>query len=146
MCSFVQNHDSLTTNPFHRNCTCSLIEFHICKNVDRISYRLSCRTVLLSIMYSQKRFSQASLQIPTKYFKSWIIMLCLELWYSVEKYSWQHRDQHISKRNYEITVVEEIHISRYIPTSLLGTGKPLAFFIMNLCFIWSVHLYRISWN
>jgi hypothetical protein len=42
------------------------------------------------------------------------------VFYSVEKYidvlwmqpfSCQHREQHISKRNYEIAEVEEIHIS-----------------------------------
>ncbi len=75
-------------------------------------------------MYSQKRFSQASLQISTKYFQSWIIMLCLELCYSVEKYSWKHEEQHISKRNNDITVVGEIHtyfhIHPHIPT---GDGK-----------------------
>jgi hypothetical protein len=37
-------------------------------------------------MYSQKRLSQASILIPTKYFQNRIIMFCLELWYCVEKY------------------------------------------------------------
>ncbi len=55
---------------------------------------------------SQKWLSQASLLIST----------CLQnrikvLNYSVE-FSCQHREQHISKRNYEMTVVQEIHISR----------------------------------
>ncbi len=47
-------------------------------------------------------------------------MFCSELWYSVEKYSIvdtaiqlsAYMEQHISKRNYDITTVEEIHISR----------------------------------
>ncbi len=30
----------------------------------------------------------------------------------MQPFSCQHRDQHISKRNYEISVVQEIHISR----------------------------------
>ena len=59
-----------------------------------------------------KKICQASLLISTKYFQNWIRMFCLELWYSVEKYICQHREQHISKRNYEISVVQEIHISR----------------------------------
>jgi hypothetical protein len=37
-------------------------------------------------MCFQKWFSQASLLISTKYFKNRIIMFCVELWYSVEKY------------------------------------------------------------
>jgi hypothetical protein len=30
----------------------------------------------------------------------------------MQSFSCQHREQHISKRNYEITLVQEIHISR----------------------------------
>ncbi len=33
-------------------------------------------------------------------------MFCLELWCSVEKYNCQHREHHISKWNYEITLVQ----------------------------------------
>ncbi len=53
----------------------------------------SCRGLIVfrlgqnfkQFMYSQKRFSQESLLISTKYFKNRIIMFCLELWYSAEK-------------------------------------------------------------
>jgi hypothetical protein len=38
-------------------------------------------------MYSQKGFSQASFLLSTKYFQNRIIMFCLELGYSVEKYN-----------------------------------------------------------
>jgi hypothetical protein len=38
-------------------------------------------------MYSQKRFSQASIQISAKFVQNRIKMFCLELWYSVKKYS-----------------------------------------------------------
>ncbi len=48
-------------------------------------------------MYAQRRFSQASHLISTKYFQNRIIMFCLQLWFSVEKY--------------EITILQEIHIS-----------------------------------
>jgi hypothetical protein len=41
-------------------------------------------------------------------------MFCLELWYSVEykmqPFSCKHREQHISKQDYEISPVQEIHI------------------------------------
>ncbi len=49
------------------------------------------------------------------YLQNIIIMLCLELKYAVdsESYSCQHREQHISKWNYELgTVEKDIHISR----------------------------------
>jgi hypothetical protein len=60
----------------------------------------------------------ASLQISSKYFQNIIIMFCLELWYSVDykmqPFSCQHREQHISKQDYEISV-KEIHFSRLEP-------------------------------
>ncbi len=47
------------------------------------SFILHCKQFSIYV-YSQKRFSQASLQISTKYFHNRIIMFCLELWYFVE--------------------------------------------------------------
>ncbi len=55
---------------------------------------------------------KALAKISTKYFHNRIIMFCLELWNSVDKYSCHYREQHISTLNYEITVVQGIHISR----------------------------------
>ncbi len=61
-----------------------------------------------------KRFCQASLPISTTYFKNKILMFCRELWCSEEKYEYKMQpfSCYNSKRNYEITVVQEIHISR----------------------------------
>jgi hypothetical protein len=88
-----------------------------------MTLELSKRCTLHAIFHLciPKKVSQASLLITTKHFQNRIIVLCLELWYSVEKYnsvtihrcshfSSQHGKQHISKRNYEITSVQEIHI------------------------------------
>ncbi len=76
----------------------------------------SCTANNFTFMYSQKRFSQPSLLISTTYFQNRIIMFCLELLYSAENkmqsFGCQHREQHIYIPNYEITVVQEIHISR----------------------------------
>jgi hypothetical protein len=63
-----------------------------------------------------KRYSQASLPKLTKNFQNRIIIFCLELCYSGEKYiTTDAAIQHISKlilMIYEISVVQEIHISR----------------------------------
>ncbi len=87
-------------------------------------YRLYMHCKQFSIYEFQNRFSQVSLIISTKYFqKNRIIMHVLSgimlFWREVQylhmqPYSCQHREQHISKRNYEISVVklQEIHISR----------------------------------
>ncbi len=41
-----------------------------------------------------KRFSRASLLISTTYLQNKIIMFCLELWFSLEKYEWGIRCSH----------------------------------------------------
>jgi hypothetical protein len=106
-CSFVQNHDSLTTNPFRRNSKCSLIEFQICKK--RWSYIVhnspmeqsfyNCNTLLTVFHWCipKRGLAKPHFKYQLNISKSWIIMLCLELWY-------------FCKRNYEIRVVEEILI------------------------------------
>jgi hypothetical protein len=72
-------------------------------------------------MFSQKRFSQASLLIFTKYLQNRITMFCPGIMiycgycmyrYQMQAFNCQHRKRDISKRNYKITVVQEIHISR----------------------------------
>jgi hypothetical protein len=73
-----------------------------------------------SIYLFLKRFSQASRLISTKYVKNRIIMFCLELSYSEEykmqPFSCQHREQHISKQDYEIQKFRRfIYISRLEP-------------------------------
>jgi hypothetical protein len=50
--------------------------------------------------------------------------------------SYQHREQHISKRNYEITVVQEIHIFR-----LELQRWPLQFIIsFSKVYVWDLGL------
>jgi hypothetical protein len=69
-------------------------------------------------MYSQKRISPASLLISTKYFYNRIIMSVCNygihkiVQYKMQPFSCQHREKHISKQNYEISVEQGIHISR----------------------------------
>ncbi len=52
--------------------------------------------------YLAKPHFQYQLSFPKNFF----LMICLVVGYSEEKFSWQHyKEQHISKRNYEITVI-----------------------------------------
>jgi hypothetical protein len=68
-------------------------------------------------MYSQTRFSQATLLPNFNYIfpkvnynvLSGIFILCIEVQYKMQPFS---RELQISKRNYEITVKKEIHVSR----------------------------------
>jgi hypothetical protein len=54
----------------------------------------------------------------------------------MKPFSCQHREQHISKWNYEITVVQEIHISR-----LELQNWPLEFFItLSKEYFWDLGL------
>ncbi len=41
-----------------------------------------------------------------------IMIFWREARYQMQPFSCRHRERHISKRNYEITVVQEIHVSR----------------------------------
>jgi len=86
----------------------------------------------------------------TKYFQNKFILFCLELWYSGEKYSYrcshsacQHRQQHISKRNYEISVVQEVHMSRL---ELQRWPLLLIPFLKHLFRIWDWGLANLFWD
>jgi len=98
----------------------------------------SCTANNFTFMYSQKRFRQQSLLISTTYFQNRIIMFCLELWYSAENkmqsFGCQQREQHVFKWNYEITVVQEIHISR-LELQIL-TLEFVIHFLKNIFGIW----------
>jgi hypothetical protein len=78
--------------------------------------------------------------IPKIYLAKPIIMFCLELLYSIEykmqPFSFQHREQHISQQDYEISVVEEIHISRLEPQSKDGPLNFLYPFLKYIVGIW----------
>ncbi len=95
-----------------------------------------------SIYLFPKRFSQASRLISTKYVKNRIIMFCPELSYSEEykmhPFSCQHREQHISKQDYEIQKFRKlIHISR------LKTQRCFLYFVISFfskVYIWVLAL------
>ena len=65
-------------------------------------------------------------------------MFCLGLWYSAENkmqsFGCQQREQHVFKWNYEITVVQEIHISR-LELQIL-TLEFVIHFLKNIFGIW----------
>ncbi len=88
-------------------------------------------------MYFQKRFSQASLLISTKYFQKRITKFCLELWYSGENYSTIDSAIQMSAQgttytiSNEITVVQDIHISILDCTELAS---------WNYFLFWSIYL------
>ncbi len=57
-----------------------------------------------------------------------------EVQFLMQSFNCQHREQHISKRNYEITVVQKIHISRIYKYK----DGPLNFFISFSSEIWLI--------
>ncbi len=110
-----------------------------------VKYKTTLRQHCFLFMYSQKRFSHALLLISIKYFRNRITMFCLKLWYYVENYiildaalQLSHREQHISKQNYEITVVQEIHISRL--EILYKDGTLNLFLYFSKVYIWNLGL------
>jgi hypothetical protein len=61
----------------------------------------------------KKSFSQASFIKSSKYFQNRIIMFGLHsVEYRMQPLSCQHRKQHFSKQEYDISVAQEIHISK----------------------------------
>ncbi len=77
--------------------------FRLTENVQWQTVLHNCKR--FSIHVFKKRFSQASISKIELIFEIRIIIFCGEVQYYVQLFRCQHRELHISKRNYEIIVV-----------------------------------------